>query len=152
MKTHTAIKAYGNTGLESEVYSADPHKLITLLFQGALLAIAKAKQSILAKDEPAKKCASISQAISIIDDGLNACLDKKVGGDLALNLSSLYDYMVYRLTLANLKNDLDALDEVTRTLNELKGAWESIRPTPSVQQAKITSRPVEKTQLTYGKM
>lgn len=127
MNTATAINAYKNVGIESSVMGADPHKLIQMLFHGALLEIASARSGILRKETAAKgKC--IVRAIAIIGEGLNASLDKKVGGELALNLSSLYEYMVFRLLEANLKNDISILDEVTRLLTEIKGAWDSIRP------------------------
>ena len=139
MNANTATKAYSSVEIESGALAADPHKLISMLYQGALLAIAKAKHGMLcianAKNtrnglkskDVAAKCAAISNAMAIIDDGLNASLDKKMGGELAQNLSSLYDYMVVRLTQANLNNDMAALDEVTRLLNELKSAWEEMR-------------------------
>lgn len=126
MNATAATKAYAKIGVESGVSTADPHKLISMLYQGALLAIANAKNGILRKDIPAKG-AAISKAIAIIDEGLNASLDKKVGGELAQNLSSLYEYMGRRLLAANLNNDIAALDEVARLLNDLKGAWDSIR-------------------------
>lgn len=155
MNATTAIKAYTKIGVESSVDTADPHKLISMLYQGALLAIANAKTGILRKDI-AGKGAAISKAIAIIDEGLNACLDKNAGGELAHNLSSLYDYMNMRLITANLKNDLAALDEVARLLTDLKGAWESIRESVAVQQivAQPPSMPLPATQvqLTYGKI
>ena len=134
MNVTTAVKAYAKVGVESGVISADPHKLILMLFQGALLATSMAKNQILRKEISAKG-KSISQAISIIDDGLKACLDKKVGGELAQNLASLYDYMVSRLLAANLKNDVILLDEVIGLLKELMGAWEQIRPGTKAAQA-----------------
>jgi flagellar protein FliS len=121
----SASKAYAKIGVESGVSAADPHKLISMLYQGALLAIANAKNGIKNKDIPAKGSA-ITKAIAIIDEGLNASLDKSVGGELVQNLSSLYKYMTMRLLTANLKNDTEALDEVARLLSDLKGAWESI--------------------------
>jgi len=127
MNTTTAINAYNKTSVESSVMGADPHKLISMLFKGALLEIANAKNGILRK-ETAAKGKSISRAIAIIGEGLNASLDKSVGGELAQNLSSLYDYMVMRLVDANLKNDIAVLDEVARLLTELNEAWDSIRP------------------------
>jgi flagellar protein FliS len=127
MNATAASNAYAKIGVESGVVAADPHKLVSMLYQGALLAIANAKNGILRKDISAKGTA-ISKAIAIIGEGLDASLDKKAGGDLALNLSALYDYMCGRLLSANLNNDMDALDEVARLLNDLKGAWESIRP------------------------
>jgi flagellar protein FliS len=128
MKATTAINAYNKVGEESAINGADPHGLIAMLFQGALLAIADAKKEILCR-KTAAKGKSISRAIAIIGEGLNASLDKNVGGELAQNLSSLYDYMVARLVAANLGNDITTLDEVARLLTELAGAWEGIRPT-----------------------
>ena len=75
MNTTIGIKAYTKIGIESGVNAADPHKLISMLYEGALLAIAKARNSILLSDIPAKG-AAISQALAIIDEGLNASLDK----------------------------------------------------------------------------
>jgi flagellar protein FliS len=151
MNTTKALKAYTNVEVESSVESADSHKLILMLYQGALMAIATAKNQM-SRHETAKKGASISKAIAIIESGLNASLDKSVGGELAQNLSSLYDYMGMRLITANLKNDMVALDEVTRLLTELKGAWESIRQPTTKETSAHQPAPVAKVQLTYGKM
>ncbi len=159
MNASTAIKAYAKVGIESGVSAADPHKLISMLYQGALQAIANAKNGILRKDIPAKGRA-ISQAISIINEGLNASLDKKVGGELAQNLSSLYEYMSKRLLTANLKNDMAALDEVARLLVDLKGAWDSIRPSGAAPAAApiaaqpnaALQQPSNKVQMAYGRM
>ena len=127
MNSRAAINAYANVGLGTDIMSADPHKLTSMLFEGALLAITRARHA-LARNEPATKGQFISKAIAIIGEGLHASLDKDVGGELARNLSALYDYMVKRLVHANIKNDDAALDEVARLLTELKDAWDSIRP------------------------
>lgn len=127
MNTRAAIDAYANIGLSTDILSADPHKLTSMLFEGALLAIARARGAM-TQGQSAEKGRSLSKAIAIVGEGLNASLDKEIGGDLARNLSALYDYMVRRLTDANLKNDAKALDEVSGLLAELKDAWESIRP------------------------
>lgn len=127
MNAATGINAYKNVGLESNVTSADPHKLILMLYQGAVLAIASARNQMLRK-EIAAKGASITKAIMIIDEGLKSSLNMNVGGELAQNLANLYDYMGQRLLIANLKNDPAILDEVSKLLSELKDAWEAIRP------------------------
>ena len=127
METSAAIKAYAKVGIESDVLGASPHRLISLLFEGALSEIARAKKGIL-RNEISVKGGAISRAISIIGEGLNASLDKKAGGELAQNLSALYDYMALRLVNANLTNDLAILDEVARLLTELKTGWDGIRP------------------------
>lgn len=154
MNSTSATNAYAKVGTESGVLSADPHKLIAMLYQGALLAIANAKNGMLRKDIPAKG-AAISKAMLIIDEGLQASLDKNVGGELAHSLDSLYNYMRTRLVFANVNNNVEALDEVARLLNELKGAWDSIRqpvldatPAPA---PKVTL-PNNKNALVYGRM
>jgi flagellar secretion chaperone FliS len=128
MNPTMALNTYKNVGLESGVAAADPHKLILMLYQGAILAITSAKNQMLRKQISAKG-ASISKAIKIIDEGLKACLDVEAGGEIGKNLYDLYDYMNQRLLIANLKNDTVILDEISGLLSELKGAWESINPT-----------------------
>lgn len=154
MNATTGIQAYANVGLETSVTAADPHKLILLLYQGALLAIGTAKSQMQRKEAQAKG-KSITHAIRIIDRGLKASLDKNAGGDLAQNLSNLYDYMCQRLLVANLKDDGDALDEVSRLLSDLKGAWEEIRPQAMPQASAMrtpATAPVKKENaLTYGR-
>lgn len=127
MNPNNGINSYNKVGLESGVLAADPHKLILMLYQGALLAIASAKNQMSRKEIEAKG-ASISKALRIIDEGLKGSLDMNVGGGLSQNLAALYDYMCQRLLIANLKNDPAVLDEISDLLSELKGAWEVIRP------------------------
>jgi flagellar protein FliS len=148
MNATTALKSYANVSVQSGVAAADPHKLIAMLYQGALLAIANAKNAILRKDIPAKG-AAISKAILIIDEGLKAS-GQRCRCELAHNLAALYDYMNNRLLAANLNNDIEALDEVSRLLNDLKGAWDSIRPTGGAQNMQQTA-PKAAPQLVYGR-
>lgn len=126
------VAAYASVGIETSVPTADPHKLILLLFEGARAAISAAKLQM-AQGAIAEKGSAISKAIDIITNGLKASLDIDAGGDLALKLDALYDYMAQRLLWANLKNDAAALDEVLQLLGELHGAW--IEIAPSAEQA-----------------
>lgn len=119
------ISAYQRVGVETGVESANPHKLILMLFEGAIEALAKAKMH-LRHNEIAKKGEMLSKAIMIIDHGLKASLDTSVGGELALNLLALYDYMTKRLFFANLNCDIQIIEEVNKLLNELYEAWKAI--------------------------
>lgn len=154
MNAAAGIKAYSNVGIESGVGAADPHKLILMLYQGALLAIASARNQMQRGDIPGKG-ASISRAITIIDEGLKASLNMEAGGALSRNLADLYDYMSQRLLQANLKNDPAMLDETSKLLTELKEAWESIRqpntaaPLSAVPQPPAT--PNKQAALVYGR-
>jgi flagellar protein FliS len=119
------VNAYHNVSIETGVTSASPHKLIVMLYDGALVALLSAKTNIAAGNIAAKGSA-ISKAISIIDNGLRASLDKNAGGEIAANLDALYDYMSRRLLHANLKNDVTIIDEVHGLLADLRGAWVEI--------------------------
>ena len=124
---------YAEVGVETGVTTADPHKLILMLFEGALLQIGKAGSALAIKDIPTKGKA-ISQAIEIIANGLKVSLDFEAGGELAERLGALYDYMTQRLLYANLHNSQPALDEVAHLLNDLKGAWEEIGTSDQVNR------------------
>ncbi|PTD97383.1 flagellar export chaperone FliS [Pseudothauera lacus] len=117
--------AYARVEVETGVTTADPHKLILMLFDGALASIAVASAAMERKDIPAKGQA-ISRAIEIIANGLSASLDKEAGGELALRLEALYEYMTDRLLHANLHNSVPALNEVADLLRQLRSAWEEI--------------------------
>jgi len=120
-------ESYAKVGVDAAVETADPHRLILMLFDGAVAAISIAKFEMEA-GEIAKKGASISKAIDIISNGLLASLDINAGGELAERLAALYEYMTQRLLFANLKNNTAALDEVLELLNSLRSAWEQISP------------------------
>ncbi len=121
----SGVNAYAKVGIETGVISASPHKLIVMLFDGALVSVNAAIMHMKADNIPAKG-AAISKAIMIIDSGLRASLDKKAGGEIAEGLDALYEYMGSRLLQANLKNQVDILEEVQRLLGELRGAWNAI--------------------------
>jgi flagellar protein FliS len=123
-------QSYATVGVDVAVNSADPHKLILMLFDGAITAIAVGKMHM-EGGRVAEKGINISKAISLISDGLKASLDREAGGELAERLDALYDYMAQRLLWANLKNEPGPLDEVSGLLAELREAWAQI---PSHQQ------------------
>ena len=127
---HTGVHAYANVGMETGVVAASPHKLIVMLFDGALVAL-NAALSGMRSGNIAEKGKSISKAILIIDSGLRAALDKKAGGEIAEGLDSLYEYMSGRLVTANVTNDPAILEEVQRLLIELRDAWNAIADTPA---------------------
>jgi flagellar protein FliS len=128
------VNAYAKVGLETSVISASPHKLIVMLYDGALAAI-KSAASHMAAGNIADKGAAISKALDIINNGLRASLDKKAGGEIASNLDSLYVYMTERLLTANLQNKLSLLDEVQTLLADLRDAWTQIGEKPAAPAA-----------------
>jgi flagellar protein FliS len=120
--------AYAKVGLETGVIAASPHKLIVMLFEGAITAINNASTHMKAGafEEKGK---AITKAILIVDEGMRASLDKKSGGEIAANLDALYGYIIQCLLRANLRNDQALLDESLGLLTDLKSAWDAIGAT-----------------------
>ena len=125
MAPRNAAQMYARIGLETGVTAANPHRLVLMLFDGAVGAVADADAHLVA-GRVAEKGAAISRAIAIINDGLRASLDQTQGGKIAGYLLELYDYMVRRLLLASLENDRAVLREILRLLGELRSSWAAI--------------------------
>ncbi len=123
--TQRALSAYKTIGVETGVDAADPHKLVLMLFDGAMIATQEARRH-LAEGRLAERGAAISKGIMIIENGLKASLDRNAGGELAERLASLYDYMRSQLLQANLKGSDQSLAEVHRLLGELREAWAQV--------------------------
>jgi flagellar protein FliS len=119
------LKAYQQVNTQTSITDADPHRLIQLLYNGALERINMAKARMQAKDFEGKG-KLISKAIEIIG-GLRSFLDFEKGGELSARLEGLYDYMERTLFEANLKNDIAKLDEVAKLLRAIKEGWDGIR-------------------------
>jgi flagellar protein FliS len=119
--------AYRQVGTETAVASASPHRLIEMLFDGCMDAMAQARGALRAGQVDLKGRA-LGRATRIVDEGLRAALDLRDGGQLAADLHALYGYLTMRLTAANLRNDEKAIDECQRLLSPLRDAWRAIGP------------------------
>jgi len=124
MNAYQAAQHYSSVKTQTNVVDASPHRLIQMLFEGALERIAQAKGAM-QQNQIARKGELITKAINIVG-GLQGSLNDKEGGSLAENLNNLYDYIVRRLMRANLDNNPDILDECGRLLGELKSGWDGI--------------------------
>ena len=118
------LNQYRQAGHLAEAAVADPHRLIQMLFEGALERIAVAKGAM-DQGNIRIKGEKLGQAIAIIQ-GLRDSLDHTNGSLLAANLDALYDYMARRLLQGSMHNDPDALNEVISLLREIKSGWDAI--------------------------
>ncbi|MGO2136804.1 flagellar export chaperone FliS [Marinobacter sp.] len=129
------LQAYQRVNTQTSITDADPHRLIQLLYNGALERINMAKARMQAKDYEGKG-KLITKAIEIVG-GLRSFLDFEKGGDLAARLEGLYDYMERTLFEANARNDVAKLDEVADLLRSIKGGWDGIREEAVSQSAQV---------------
>ena len=125
-KTPYGANAYRAIGIETGVAAADPLGLVVMLYDGAIHAIVRA-ETHLDKGEIEARGTYALKAIDIINQGLVASLDKRIGGTLAEGLASLYEYMARRLFAANLQADRAIFEEVRGLLSELREAWITLR-------------------------
>jgi len=114
----------GTAYLESDVLSADPIGLVRILYEHAILTVQNARQH-LAAGEIAGRSKAISKAMAIVSE-LDASLDHRSGGSLSQELARLYEYLLVRLTAANLEQKDEPLAEVESILRTLADAWNAI--------------------------
>ena len=126
MNANTGLTEYMVTKNESALTDATRHKLIGMLFDGALESIAKATGAITSGDVAARGEA-IGKAMTIVDN-LRAMLDSERGGEISANLEQIYDYICRRLLQASSEEDPAILKEVAGLLREVKSGWDSIPP------------------------
>jgi flagellar protein FliS len=125
--------AYAKIGVESAVMSASQQQLVTLLFDGALSALVRAR--LFMQDNNLEgKGLSLSKAINIIENGLKVGLDEESKDELTQNLIALYAYMVRRLLQANLRNEVSAVEEVEALLRDIADAWKEVALSPTLIQ------------------
>ncbi|EFN4853330.1 flagellar export chaperone FliS [Escherichia coli] len=126
-------QAYAQIGVESAVMSASQQQLVTMLFDGVLSALVRARLFMQDNNQQGKGV-SLSKAINIIENGLRVSLDEESKDELTQNLIALYSYMVRRLLQANLRNDVSAVEEVETLMRNIADAWQESLLSPSLIQ------------------
>ena len=120
-----SVTAYRDVNASTAVEGASPHKLVSLLYLSVASEIAAARGAI-ARRDIVEKGRAISHAVRVIEEGLLAPLDVVGGGALALNLRDVYQYLVQRMTLANVKTDDAMLGECANLVEILRQGWDAI--------------------------
>lgn len=126
-------QAYAQIGVESAVMSASQQQLVTMLFDGVLSALVRARLFMQDNNQQGKGV-SLSKAINIIENGLRVSLDEESKDELTQNLIALYSYMVRRLLQANLRNDVSAVEEVEALMRNIADARKESLLSPSLIQ------------------
>ncbi len=123
-QNNSGAAAYQSIGAQSSIETADQHKLVEMLYTGAISRINLAR-SHMEMGNVSNKGKTISNVIAIVEE-LRRTLNMEEGGELAANLHDLYEYMKGRLLQANLKDDPEILDEVKGLLEKLLDGWRNI--------------------------
>ncbi|MGX9366876.1 flagellar export chaperone FliS [Desulfoplanes sp. PS50] len=119
---HNAAQAY----LKTQVTTTSQEELVIMLYDAAIKFLNRAKIKIKEQDM-AQKGILISKSLDIIAE-LDSSLNAKQGGELAKNLHTMYAYCNARLLKANIKLDIELIDEVIHILSEFRTAFAEILP------------------------
>lgn len=119
--------SYGHGAYKkTAVNTASKEQILLMLYQAAIKNCKKAIESI-EQNKIAAKGEYIGKLQDIVIE-LNNSLDHEVGGDIAKELTSLYDYILFASTQANIKIDKAPLEGCLNVLLTLYEGWsEAIR-------------------------
>ena len=117
MRSH---RAYAATQRETGVSSARPIDLVVMVY-ARLLDHLRSAQLQMAEGTDASE--SLTKAVELITTGLEACLDKAQGGEIAENLAVIYDWANREIMLSRLRRDSEKLQGVINALQPLSEAW-----------------------------
>ncbi len=109
---------------EQQILNASPAERVVLLYDGAIRFLLSAKQAIEAGDIQSRF--NNNKRAGDIIMYLFETLDMEKGGEIAGNLSRIYQYMLNRLVQIDLKNDTEVIDEVVGQLRQLRESWVKI--------------------------
>lgn len=122
--------------LEAEVLTADPLKLVMILYRAAIDAVAAARRHLAAGDIR-KRSRQITKAWKLVNElreSLRESLDDRQGAELSRSLRELYAYMQRRLLEANATQTDEPLAEVGQLLATLHQGWSSIAAAPAADE------------------
>ncbi len=104
-----------------ELNTADPRKIVSMLYEGAINFLNTAKECATLSDVSGRAY-NINRATAIVFELVNA-LDFERGGEVALNLHNLYVFVLRRLIEANKGNKPAVIAECIPILETLCEAW-----------------------------
>jgi flagellar protein FliS len=131
---------------ELSVTTASPMQLIIMLYDECIRALDKAESGFAIGDDPSLRNETIGNNILHAQDvitELAVSLDMEKGGEIAINLQRLYDFMVNHLARANVSKDIQSLREVRTMMADLRETWQEIAKKENLSDA--SPAPVQKT-------
>jgi flagellar protein FliS len=116
-----------DVGVETGVTDASPHKLVAMLYDGFLEALAEARARMRSRRHRDARAAPSAAPCASSRKACAAASTCEAGGRWRRTWTPLR-YVGLRLTQANLRNDESLLDECQRLVQPLRDAWMSRSP------------------------
>lgn len=126
--------------LEQEILSANGLQLVHIAYQEAINELRDARRNMAAK-KIREKCSNLSRASALIGE-LLCSLDMDAGGEIAIRLKALYEYILGRILEANLKNLDEPLAQVISLLSTLDEGWKELanQRTPEASASRLAAQ------------
>jgi flagellar protein FliS len=112
------MNAYSGHYYNNQIMTASPEQILIMLYDGAIRFVRQANLAI-EENRLGDKAQAINKAVAIITEFSNT-LDYEVGGEIALELGRLYDFMTRELSTVNARNDVQRLEPVEKILLDLR--------------------------------
>jgi flagellar protein FliS len=106
----------------NEGATAGPEHLVVMAYDGMVRFLRDAEDAVRNRDHDRQN--TCIQRVQNILSVLAASLDPSVDEGITRNLSALYDWYYLRLAEANIKDDLEMLQEVRAGIEGLRDAWQ----------------------------
>lgn len=119
--SNRALNAYASMQRETSVASARPIDLVVLVYRRLIDHLRHGRQKLLTQ---ADASIPLSKALDLLNSGLEACLDRDGGGEIAENLAAIYAWANREILMARLKNDAPRLSLVIEVFSTVSQAWE----------------------------
>ncbi|GAY78004.1 flagellar biosynthesis protein FliS [Sporolactobacillus inulinus] len=120
---------------KNSVFTASPGELTLMLYEGCIKFIKQAKIA-LANGDYADKNDKLQKAQAIITE-LMVTLDEKQ--EISKDMKRLYDYIQRRIIQANIKNDVEILDEVEKMVLDFRDTWKQVLEINKKSQSKSST-------------
>jgi flagellar protein FliS len=110
-----------NNYVNSKVNTTSKGNLLIMVYDSAIRNIKEAQVQMVEKDF-SKKGLAIDTAYKAVSELLFS-LNFEVGGEIAKNLSSIYNFILRQITASNISNDPTKLDAPLKILSDFKQTW-----------------------------
>ncbi|HEY0116991.1 MAG TPA: flagellar export chaperone FliS [Allosphingosinicella sp.] len=116
---------YQRVDVTSRVEGADPHQLVSILYDELIKSL-DAMAAAVAKNDYMQRGERQARALRLIS-GLETSLDFEQGGEIAIGLAKIYREARRLVIAAGRENDVAKIDQAREMLSGVADAWAQIR-------------------------
>lgn len=123
------------------VRTATPVELVLMVYDECINSLRRAEEAF--RITGPERIEQIGNSLLHAQDAITELalsLDMERGGEIAENLSRLYDFMTHHLSAANSKKELKPIQDVRSMMQDLRDTWAQVAKQVGGQQAPSAPR------------